>query len=41
MAQLAPSFAEDGVDNEIEDRRKRVALFVCIIAVIIVTVFLT
>jgi hypothetical protein len=34
-------FVEDGVDQVMEDRRKRAALLVCIIAVIIVTVFLT
>lgn len=32
---------EDGVDHEMEDRRRRVALIVCIITVIIVTVFPT
>jgi len=41
MARLAPIFVEDGVDYEMEGRRKRVALIVCIIAVIIVTVSLT
>ncbi|MFW9967333.1 MAG: hypothetical protein ACFFEA_09285 [Candidatus Thorarchaeota archaeon] len=40
MAEPAPVFVEDGVDNEMEDRKKRVAFLVCIIAVIIVTVFL-
>jgi hypothetical protein len=41
LAQNAPFFVEDGVDHEMEDRRRRVALFACIIAVIIVAVFLT
>ncbi|MFX1263731.1 MAG: hypothetical protein ACFFAZ_16905 [Promethearchaeota archaeon] len=34
-------FVDDGVDNVMEDRRKRTALFPCNIAVIIVAVFLT